>query len=756
MSSSSSKRNKNKKKSKKEKKGPGNDSRYFSTTKKGEIAELKSELNDLSEEVVKDAVKKVIASMTVGKDVSALFPDVLKRMTTQDIELKKLVYLYIITYARSNPKVVLLSVNSFTKDAKHRSPLIRALVIRTIGCIRLPDVVDYFCNPLSDGLKDQDPYVRKTAAVCVAKLYDISPEAVEEHGFLKALRALISDENAMVVANAVAALSEIAESTAKDVFKITPDMLNKLLAAMNECTEWGQVFILDCLSKYNPTSKQAETVIERVVPRLIHANSAVAMSAVKVIIKYLDVVENNSMRSYVMREKIPNPLITILSGDKPELQYVALRNINIILQKETRLLDKHIRHFFCKYNDPLYVKLEKLEVMARIANNENYEKLLMELRAYGSEVDETFVRKSIATIGRVAVKLDTAARKCMRVLLDFVKSNPGGGGEGKERSVGYVAQNALAVMADILRKYPNRFEKVVEIVCKNGMEGYDEEGPQAAMIWILGEYANIIANAPEYLEECIEEFHDLDERGQLALLTATVKLFLKRPDDGKSMVQGLLKKASSVVENPDLRDRAYVYWRMLATDAKVAQQVILGDKPKMKDDTGKLDPSVVKVLVSNLASLASVYHKPPELFIHGVALLTSRLISVRPCGLGPTLRITDIGPGIARRRSRELADTLNHPSWSPITRRCDTGGPDIRISSPGRWRAFPPGGFPVSSAQNPGFGFRGGGLGGGGDMMWRRKADAKIVPARRRGAAILRRPFGLAAIPARNFNNLLF
>mmetsp|Transcript_18397 Transcript_18397/g.27547 ORF Transcript_18397/g.27547 Transcript_18397/m.27547 type:complete len:919 (-) Transcript_18397:104-2860(-) len=613
--SSSSRRSKHKKKSKKEKKGPGNDSRYFSSTKKGEIAELKMELNDLNEEVVKDAVKKVIASMTVGKDVSALFPDVLKRMTTNDVELKKLVYLYIITYARSSPKVVLLSVNSFTKDAKHRSPLIRALVIRTIGCIRLPDVVDYFCPPLQEGLKDSDPYVRKTAAVCVAKLYDVSPEAVEDHGFLKTLRGLISDNNAMVVANAVAALAEIAESTSKDVFKITPDMLNKLLAAMNECTEWGQVSILDCLSKYNPTSKQAETVVERVVPRLIHANSAVSLSAVKVIIKYLDVVENKSMKTYVIREKVPNPLITILSGDKPELQYIALRNINLILQKEKRLLDKHIRHFFCKYNDPLYVKVEKLEVMARVANNDNYEKLLMELRSYGNEVDETFVRKAISTIGRVAVKLDVAARKCMRVLLDFVKTNPGGSGEGKDRNVGFVAQNSVAVMADILRKYPGRFEKVVDIVCRNGIEGFDEEKPQAAMIWIIGEYAAIISKAPDYLQECIDNFDDMDTRGQLALLTSTVKLFLKRPEDGKGMVQELLKKATNVTDNADLRDRAYVYWRMLAADAKVAQQVILAEKPKMTDDTGKLDPTVLKTLLSNLATLASVYHKPPELFI---------------------------------------------------------------------------------------------------------------------------------------------
>ena len=36
--------------------------------------------------------------------------------------------------------------------------------------------------------QDDDPYVRKTAAVCVAKLYDINPELVEDRGFLDLLK----------------------------------------------------------------------------------------------------------------------------------------------------------------------------------------------------------------------------------------------------------------------------------------------------------------------------------------------------------------------------------------------------------------------------------------------------------------------------------------------------------------------------------------------------------------------------------------
>ncbi len=48
------------------------------------------------------------------------------------------------------------------------------------------------------------------------------------------------------------------------------------------CSSLRPVFILDCLSKYEPSEKEAEDIVERVSPRLKHANSAVAMSAVKV------------------------------------------------------------------------------------------------------------------------------------------------------------------------------------------------------------------------------------------------------------------------------------------------------------------------------------------------------------------------------------------------------------------------------------------------------------------------------------------
>ena len=49
--------------------------------------------------------------------------------------------------------------------------------------------------------------------------------------------------------------------------------------------------------------------------------------------------------------------------------------------------------FFVKYNDPIYVKLEKLDIMIRLASPHNIAQVLAELKEYATEVDVDFVRK---------------------------------------------------------------------------------------------------------------------------------------------------------------------------------------------------------------------------------------------------------------------------------------------------------------------------------------------------------------------------
>lgn len=57
---------------------------------------------------------------------------------------------------------------------------------------------------------------------------------------VKLLQGLLQDGNAMVVANACAALLEISNSTGKNYFKFSKTQnLTKVLSAVNEANEWG-------------------------------------------------------------------------------------------------------------------------------------------------------------------------------------------------------------------------------------------------------------------------------------------------------------------------------------------------------------------------------------------------------------------------------------------------------------------------------------------------------------------------------------
>ena len=510
------------------------DSKYFTTTKKGEIFELKSELNSDKKEKKREAVKKVIASMTVGKDVSALFPDVANCMQTENLELKKLVYLYLMNYAKSQPDMAIMAVNTFVKDCEDPNPLIRALAIRTMGCIRVDKITEYMCEPLRKCLKDEDPYVRKTAAVSVAKLHDINASLVEEQGFLDSLKELLSDSNPMVVANAVAALSEINEASAsgRPLIEMNAATINKLLTALNECTEWGQVFILDSLSNYAPKDeREAQSICERITPRLAHANAAVVLSACKVLMKYMEMMAQDADFVNNLSKKLAPPLVTLLSSE-PEVQYVALRNINLIIQKRADILKHEMKVFFVKYNDPIYVKLEKLDIMIRLASQSNIAQVLSELKEYATEVDVDFVRKSVRAIGRCAIKVEASAERCVSTLLDLIQTK-----------VNYVVQEAIVVIKDIFRKYPNKYESIIATLCEN-LDTLDEPEAKASMIWIIGEYAERIDNADELLESFLDSFQDENAQVQLQLLTGIVKLFLKKPTDTQELVQQVLSLAT--------------------------------------------------------------------------------------------------------------------------------------------------------------------------------------------------------------------
>lgn len=263
--------------------------------------------------------------------------------------------------------------------------------------------------------------MRKTAAICVVKLHDISPNLVQDQGFIESLEGLLSDGNPMVVSNSVAALQEISSRTRNKPMHLTCETVLKLLAVLNDASEWGTVYILDALAGYRPTSSaEAESILDRVKPRLQHANSAVVLSATKVMMKCLDYVDDEDKRASMVKALSP-PLVTLMSG-QPQIQYVALRNIQLICQKRPAILHGEVKVFFCRYNDPIYVKMEKLDVLVMLTSERTVDQTLAEFKEYATEIDCEFVCKAVRCIGRTAIKLEAAAERCVNVLVSLIET----------------------------------------------------------------------------------------------------------------------------------------------------------------------------------------------------------------------------------------------------------------------------------------------------------------------------------------------
>ncbi|KAJ2715783.1 beta-adaptin [Coemansia spiralis] len=574
--------------------------------RKGENYELKTELNSEYKERRKEAVRRVIANMTVGKDVSGLFTDVLKNMHTDDLESKKLIYLYLINYAKTKPDLVILAINTFVKDAEDGNPLIRALAIRTMGCLHVQEALDYLCDPLRRCLVDANPYVRKTAVMCVAKVYDLNRAVAEENGFVEAVRGALSDSNTMVVANSVSALAEMNAMGGGEVWRLDPATVGKLLTAVNECVEWGQIAILEALVDYAPADeKEAESICERLLPRLQHANGSVVLTTVRLLLKYEAYVRRADLLAQFEKKMVP-PLITLLASE-PEIQYVALRNINIILQRRPKLLGKEIRAFFCKYNDPIYVKYEKIDVLVRICSERNAELLLNELKEYAKEVDVDFVRCAVTAIGRLATRHESAAENAIAVLLELL-----------QMKIDYAVQAVVAVLGQILRRYPRRFEGAVATLCEHA-DYIHEPDARAVYVWALGEYSEHIEGVAGLLSTAVEALLEEDARVQLALLAAAVKFFLKQPQRGQQLVVRALQTATEKCANPDVRDRAYIYWRLLSADPAATRTVALCDKPPIHPESANLPDALLAELAAELGCVSSVLQKPPRLFVYAQA-----------------------------------------------------------------------------------------------------------------------------------------
>ena len=106
-------------------------------------------------------------------------------------------------------------------------------------------------------------------------------------------------------------------------------MLNKILGGISNCSEWGQINFLKILFDFETENKaEVEDILDRMLSRLSHINPAVVFYASKVIIKFAQKLEDQTLYRGVLR-KLSSPFVSLMSSSN-EIVYVLLKNFRII------------------------------------------------------------------------------------------------------------------------------------------------------------------------------------------------------------------------------------------------------------------------------------------------------------------------------------------------------------------------------------------------------------------------------------------
>lgn len=581
-------------------------SAYFE--KKGEVNELRQLLRsaaaDRDLQKKRDAIKKVIAYMTLGIDVSPLFSEMVMASATQDMVQKKMVYLYLTNYSESNSELAILAVNTFLKDCRDEDPMIRGLALRSLCSINLVNMVEYLQPAVQRALQDVNGYVRKTAVIGVVKLFHISRSAVLDCEIVDRLKGLVHDNDAHVVANTICAVEEVLAD--EGGLQPSREIITNLLNRLNQFSEWGQCAVLRILAKYQVADESEMFDIMNILDSLLkQSSSAVVLGVTKI---FLDLTSNRSDLQVEVLRRLKGPLLTLMASATFELAYTVLVHIQSICMRGAPNVDvfgPEFKQFFCRCSDPSYLKNVKIDILTMLADAGSAEHIVGELSEYVTDVDAEISRRAIRAIGKIAIRVPSTAEMIVGSLTALL-----------ELDIDYVSTEAAVVMKDLVRKYPMQFQRASGAVERCIRIVTEPEG-KCALLWILGEYGLLVEDAPYLLEPMIDGF--LEENSgsvRLEMLTAAMKLFFCRPPEMQKMLGRLLQKAIQETTHPDVRDRALLYYRLLEQGPEEARSVICAPKEIVEEFQEEMDAEVRDRIFEEFNTLSTVYQQPSSKFVH--------------------------------------------------------------------------------------------------------------------------------------------
>ncbi|XP_038605015.1 AP-4 complex subunit beta-1 isoform X1 [Tachyglossus aculeatus] len=540
----------------------------------------------------RNVIQRLIRHMTQGVDVSSVFMEMVKASATTDIVQKKLVYLYMCTYAPLKPDLALLAINTLCKDCSDPNPMVRGLALRSMCSLRMPGIQEYIQQPVLNGLRDKASYVRRVAVLACAKMHNLHEESEVDGAVVNELYSLLRDQDPIVVVNCLRALEEILRQEGGVV--INKPIAHHLLNRMSDLDQWGQAEVLGFLLRYRPRSEEELFDILNLLDVFLKSGSpSVVMAATKL---FLILAQEFPQVQADVLARVKGPLLTACSSGSRELCFAALCHVRQILRSLPGHFSSHYKKFFCSYSEPHFIKLQKVEVLCELVNDENAQQVLEELKGYCTDVAADLAQAAVFAIGGIA---RTYTEQCVQILTELLSL--------KQE---HITSAVVQTFRDLVWLCPQCVEAVCQALpnCEENIQ--DSEGKQA-LIWLLGVHGEKIPNAPYVLEDFVENVKaETFPAVKMELLTALLRLFLSRPAECQDTLGRLLYYCIEEEKDMAVRDRGLFYYRLLLAGIDKVKRILCS--PKSDPSLGLLEDQTkcpVNSWASDFNTLVPMYGK---------------------------------------------------------------------------------------------------------------------------------------------------
>ncbi|XP_055968535.1 AP-3 complex subunit beta-1 [Sorex fumeus] len=567
---------------------------FSSDLKKNE--DLKQMLESNKDSAKLDAMKRIVGMIAKGKNASELFPAVVKNVASKNIEIKKLVYVYLVRYAEEQQDLALLSISTFQRALKDPNQLIRASALRVLSSIRVPIIVPIMMLAIKEASADLSPYVRKNAAHAIQKLYSLDPEQKEM--LIEVIEKLLKDKSTLVAGSVVMAFEEVCP----DRIDLIHRNYRKLCNLLIDVEEWGQVVIIHMLTRYARTQfvspwkeddgleekeknfyesddeekemtdkkkrpyimdPDHRLLIRNTKPLLQSRNAAVVMAVAQL---YWHIAPKSEASI------ISKSLVRLLRSNR-EVQYIVLQNIATMSIQRKGMFEPYLKSFYVRSTDPTMIKILKLEILTNLANETNISTLLREFQTYVKSQDKLFAAATIQTIGRCATNISEVSDTCLNGLVCLLSNRDE-----------IVVAESVVVIKKLLQMQPAQHGEIIKHMAKL-LDSISVPVARASILWLIGENCERVPKiAPDVLRKMAKSFTSEDDLVKLQILNLGAKLYLTNSKQTKLLTQYILN-LGKYDQNYDIRDRTRFIRQLIVPNeksgalSKYAKKIFLAQKP---------------------------------------------------------------------------------------------------------------------------------------------------------------------------------